>query len=909
MAKNNEAKIKFTAETGEFNKAIKEADGSLKELRSELKLNSTQMKGAGETAELLKDRHNLLQKELEAARSKTEALSDKVEAAKRIYGENSEEVKNLQTQLNNAKNVEEGIQNEIDQTTEKLKKQKTALQGVSEKADLVGDKLIGAGKQMSKVSAGIVGAGVASVAAFNEVDEGADNAIKATGATGEAAEQLEESYKKVAGSITGDFGDIGSALGEVNTRFGFTGSKAEDATIKFLEFSQVTGMDATTAVQKVSRYMGDAGIDASEYGTVLDNLTVAAQASGISVDTLAENLTKYGAPMRALGFETEETIAIFSSWEKAGVNTEIAFSGMKKAIGTWSKEGKDSRKEFKKTLKEIKGCPDIASATTKAIEVFGQKAGPDLADAIQNGRFEFEDMLKLIEGSDGALEGTFDETVDGGYKMELAMQNAKLALGEVGDTLSTSLAPIVESASEKLKGFADWWSKLDSGTQKTILTIAGVVAAIGPVLLIMGSVAKSISAITNAINIMKNSTIIATVATKLQTAAQWLLNTSIMGCPVMWIIAGIIALVAAFAILWKKCQGFRNFFINLWEQIKVVWDQVKPYFQAIFEGIKTYFSILKDFLVAGFKIAWEGIKLAWSVAVDYFKMIWNNIKLVFSVVKTFFVGMFKTAWEGIKAVWNAVTGYFKAIWETIKGIFSVVKSVLKGDFKGAWEGIKGIVGTWKNYFSSVWNGIKNVFSSVKSWFSSTFGAAWSAIKGIFANVAGFFSGVISKIKSTFSKATDIIAKPFKSAIDKVKGFFDNLKLKFPKIKLPHFKLTGEFSLKEKTVPKLSIEWYKDGGIFTKPTIFNTPYGMKGVGEAGAEAVLPIDRLQGYISNAIDRSMQAVNLNSLASAIEDLASRPIEMNIDSRKFAVATASSTDSVNGQRATLQSRGLILD
>ena len=86
--------------------------------------------------------------------------------------------------------------------------------------------------------------------------------------------------------------------------------------------------------------------------------------------------------MRALGMEAKDSIAIFSGWEKAGVNTEIAFSGMKNAIANWAKSGKDARVEFKQTLEDIAACPDIASATTQAIEIFGKKAGPDLADAM-----------------------------------------------------------------------------------------------------------------------------------------------------------------------------------------------------------------------------------------------------------------------------------------------------------------------------------------------------------------------------------------------------------------------------------------------------------------------------------------------------------------------------------------------
>lgn len=92
----------------------------------------------------------------------------------------------------------------------------------------------------------------------------------------------------------------------------------------FLKYAKVNGTDVNTSVQLVTRAMGDAGIAAEDYGSVLDSLTVAGQKSGISVDTLATNLAKYGAPMRQLGLDTQQSIALFAGWEKAGVNTEIA---------------------------------------------------------------------------------------------------------------------------------------------------------------------------------------------------------------------------------------------------------------------------------------------------------------------------------------------------------------------------------------------------------------------------------------------------------------------------------------------------------------------------------------------------------------------------------------------------------
>lgn len=794
--KNNEAKIKFTAETSEFNEQISESESSLKELRSELKLNASQMKKTGDNTETLKKRQSLLAKELETSQNKTEALRKKLEKAKEIYGENSEEVKKLQTQLNNAMTVEQKIADEIEDTNKALKNQKNALDEVADKAEKAGEKLTNAGKKMSVVSAGVAAVGAASIAAFNEVDEGADNVIKATGATGKAAEELEEVYSRVASSVVGDFGDIGSAVGEINTRFGYTGDKLEQASLDFAKFASITGMDTTEAVQSVSRALNDAGIPLDEYDSLLDQLAKAGQAAGIDVTTLADSLSTNGSIMRSMGFDTEETIALLSQFELSGADTTSMLTGMKKAMANWAKEGKNGNKEFAKTVEGIK---DGSISASDALDIFGTKAGPMLVDAIKSGKFEYQDMLKVIQDSEGTVSTTFDATVDGGYEMELAMQNAKVALAEVGDTLSTSLAPIVENVTEKLKGFSEWWGNLDTGAQNTIITIAGVVAAVGPVLILAGTVASSISKITGLIKIMRSAHLLSAASAKIHAAAQWLVNTSIAGCPIIWIIAAIAALIVIIVLLVKN------------------WDKVKAAGEKCWNAIKN-----------GCTKAWEGVKNAWS-----------NVK---------------------------------------------------------------------QWFADKWNGIKNVFANVGSWFKEKFTSAKQGVQNAWSSVTSFFSNIYSKIKAKFAPIKDAISQPFKTALDKVKGFFDKLKLKLPHIDLPHFKLTGEFSLKNKTVPKLSVEWYAKGGIFTKPTIFSTPYGNKGVGEAGAEAVLPIDRLQGYVTEAILRTTPQQDLTPLVQAIEDLAGRPIGLSVNGREFATATVGDTDSVNGIRSRLTERGLAL-
>lgn len=802
MAKSNEAKIKFTAETGEFNSRIKSADSTLKELRSELKLNAAEMKSAGESAEKLKERQKILAKELEASEEKTDALSKKLKKAKEIFGEDSEEAKKLQTQLNNARIAEENIKAEIKSTNEQLKKQKTALQEVGEKADQVGDKLINAGKNMSVVSAGIVAVGAASVAAFNEVDEGADNAIKATGATGRAAEELEEAYKNVTTSIVGDFGTIGSTLGEVNTRFGLTGEKLEKATEKFMKFSEITGVDSTEAVKSVSRALNDAGIPLEEYDTLLDQLAKAGQSAGIDVNTLASSLSENGSIMRSMGFNTQETIALLSQFELSGANSTVMLSGMKKAMATWAKEGKNGNTEFMKTVEGIKTGSVTAS---DAIEIFGTKAGPMLVDAIKSGKFEYKDMLSTIQNSKGTLESTFDGTVDGGYKMELAMQNAKVALAEVGNTLASTLAPIVESVSEKLKGFANWWSGLDENVQKTIITITAVVAAIGPVLMILGSMAKSITAITTVINMLKASTIA-------QTIAQWAQNAAWLACPITWIILAIVAavgaLIAIFSSLWKNSEGFREFWENMWEGVK-----------NIFSGIGNWFK-------EKFTAAKEAAVNAWS--------------------------------------------------------------------------------NFKDKMSEKWEATKKVFAPVGNWFKEKFTKAKE-------EAASAFSNLKDKLSPHFEKAKNAVGK----IADKIKGFFKG-EFSMPKIKLPHFKISPpgwKFSdLFEGSIPKLNIEWYSKAMtnpmILKSPTIFGASNGkLLGGGEAGSEMIGGTNTIMSMIQGAVDRSMRAYDIQSLAAAVEELASRPIEMNINGRQFALATASDTDNVGGLRNTFKSRGLMID
>ena len=205
-----------------------------------------------------------------------------------------------------------------------------------------------------------------------------------------------------------------------------------------------------------------------------------------------------------------------------------------------------------------------------------------------------------------------------------------------------------------------------------------------------------------------------TILNAVQTAGiaiQAALNAVMNANPIGLIILAITALVAGFMLLWNNCEGFREFWIGLWEKIKVAAAAVAEWF-----------------------------KNAWTSTIEW-------LKGAVATIKDFFA----EAWEKIKEVFsNSIIGqYFSAIWETIKGIFAVVKAVLSGNWQEAWDAIKGIANTWKAFFAGIWDKIKGVFSAIGGWFSSKFTEAKNSIINAFSNIKEKFGEIWDKIKSVF----------------------------------------------------------------------------------------------------------------------------------------------------------------
>ena len=310
---------------------------------------------------------------------------------------------------------------------------------------------------------------------------------------------------------------------------------------------------------------------------------------------------------------------------------------------------------------------------------------------------------------------------------------------------------------------------------------------------------------------------------------------------------------------------------------KGIWDGI----QKAWDGIKQVVSTVLDAIKAVVSSAWEGIKSAISSVLDAIKSVistaWENIKSVTSTVFEAVKSVISTVWNAIKSVITTVVNAVKPVvtnaWNAIKSTTSSVFNAVKSVITTVWNAIKSavttVVNAIKSVVTSVWNAIKSTISSVMNGIKSTVSSIWNNIKstissvvnGIKSTVSNAFNSIKSTATSVWNGIKSAIINPIKSAqstlngiISRIKSAFSNMHITIPRPKLPHVNVSfGSFMGVQ--YPKFSIDWYAKGGFFNKAS-------MIGVGEAGKEAVLPLENKRNMkpFATAVASLMDDMNAN-------------------------------------------------
>ena len=233
---------------------------------------------------------------------------------------------------------------------------------------------------------------------------------------------------------------------------------------------------------------------------------------------------------------------------------------MKKLYPIGVKAGKNPREEFKKTLAEIEKTPDIASTTSLAIEAFGAKAGPDLADAIKGGRFSYQEFLKTIEDSQGTVNQTFKDSESGSERFKVAMNKLKLVGADVWTSIESAFAPVMEELIKKLSIAVDWFSNLSDGSKRSIVIFGGICCnwscsfGLGAFISTIGNAVTVLAPLLA--GIAKADGLISFLSTKVPILGT--VFTALTG-PIGIVLGVLAGLAVAFTIAYKKSETFRNF--------------------------------------------------------------------------------------------------------------------------------------------------------------------------------------------------------------------------------------------------------------------------------------------------------------------------------------------------------------
>ena len=816
--------IELGGDTTKLDKALESSEKQSKNLQGELKGINTLLKFDPSSIELITQKQQVLSDAIEATKSKLNTLKEaqvQVQAQFEKGDITAEQYRSFQREIVSTQKKLSDLENQQEQLNSVLNQAESAYSSLTNKISSQENELTSLKKEYTNV-----------VLEFGEASDEAQNLAKKIT---DLSDELTGNKTKLNNAERAAE-DLSKSLKEAN-------DSAKD-TDGYTMAKDVLSDLATNAIQSVINGIGNV-ISAlgelpeatKEYRSMMAKLEGSTKTFGYSVDFSKEQFDNFYS---YLGDNQMATNAI-TNLMGIGTSTESISSIAEGAIGVWATYGdsipiESLTEAINETITVGKVTGTMAdtinwakvsqdelsqalSGNSKAQKAFNQAIadGEAVEDAFNAALATTTDtqeradiVAQFLNSTYGESKSTYDEmtgSIQDAQTAQNNLQDTQAKLAEAVEPVQTAftnlkthalelLPPIVEQKSQLFQDLGKWTEENPAKAEILIVALVGIATALG---------------------ILAGALAISNLITMVQKAFA-LLNVTMLANPIVLIVAAIAGLVAAFIYLWNNCESFREFWINLWDNIKNI------------------VSSAIDFVVKWF-----------NKIVNFVKENWQGLLLL---IVNPFAGAFKLLYDNCEGFRNFVDKWIKKIKDFFVNGFNTIKEKVVSTFSNLKN---NVVNTATNLKNGVVNTIQNIKDGVVSRFNSIKDTATS-----------IFNKVKTAITSPIEKARDVV----KGVVDKIKGFF-NFNVSLPKIKLPHFSISPKGwkmgDLLEGSIPKLGIEWYAKGAILKKPTIFGTNGNNVMVGgEAGTEAIAPISELLKYVKLGVDESLRSALFDALTN---------------------------------------------
>ena len=825
--------VEIGGDTTKLQNALKGVNGQIKSTQSQLKDVNKLLKLDPGNTELLAQKHKLLAEAVSETKEKLATLKTAAEQANTALanGEISQEQYDaLQREIVETEQDLKNLETQANQSATAV--QKIATTG--EKLKTVGDNISSAGQKLLPVTAGVTALGTASVTTAANFESSMSQVQATMGITKDAMSTVNgqsvntmDTLSKLAKKMGAETAFSASECAEALNYLALAGYDTEqmcNTLPTVLNLAAAGDIALADASDMVTDAMSALGMGVDEAETMVDQMAKTASTTNTSVAQLGEGILTIGATAKSIKGGTAELNTALGILANNGIKgaeggthlrniilslqnpTDKAAAQME-ALGISVYDSEGNMRSMNDILGDLnKSMDGMTSAEKSNIigTIFNKTDLSSVNALLANTGSTWDDLQQKITASGGAAQQMADTQLD---NLQGQITILKSALEGLAISFGELLMPAIKQIVGWVQKFVDWLNGLSEGTKKTVVTIALLAAALGPALIVIGKVISAVGTI---------MTIVPKIAGVINTVkgAFAALNTTMLANPIVLIIAAIAALVAAFIYLWNNCDGFRQFWIDLWENVKqvaiTVWNAIKAFFSQVWEAIKTIFStvfeVIKTLVTTYFNLYKTIIETVFNVIKTVITTIWEAIKgvftTVFNVIKTLVTTYFNiyqtiiqtvltiiqtvvtTVWNTIKTVittvMTAIQTIFSTVWNAIKTIISNVVSGIKALITGNFEGIKNaiatIMNTIKSTISTIWNTIKSTVSTI---LGAIRGAVTSAFNGIVNAVKGAMGNVLNTVISGFSNVrnhiTGLASQAFTWGRDLVMGIVNGIR--------------------------------------------------------------------------------------------------------------------------------------